>query len=87
MTALFVWTLIGASKKEGNGVVVEAVARFNFTFTLSTPFYMLIINVFLTSLQVRDEYRTDYDPDILFLLSYIEMVIFDFSVYLSMFFL
>lgn len=47
MTALFVWTLIGASKKEGNGDVVEAVARFNFTFTLSTPFLYVNNHCFL----------------------------------------
>jgi hypothetical protein len=29
MTGLFVWILIGDSKKEDNGAVVEAVARYS----------------------------------------------------------
>lgn len=68
MTAQFVWILIGDSRKAGNGAVVEVVDRWTYCASyILLNFLPFLFSKFCFSLflQVRDEYRTDYDPDIL----------------------
>lgn len=70
MIALSVWTLIGVSKRAGNGDAVEVVVRSGPCSVLVSLFGLvltLLLILMLRILQVRDEYRTDYDPDILLL--------------------
>lgn len=76
MIVLFVLILIGVFKKEGSGAVAEVVVRWFIApfWVFSTLPEMIYIScnlnffflfLWLPSFQVRDEYRTDYDPDIL----------------------
>lgn len=66
MIVLLELILIGDFKTEGSGAVVEVVDRwYGCYWTLNC--LSMNLNWYVTSLlvQVRDEYRTDYDPDIL----------------------
>ena len=69
MIVQFEWILIGVFRKEGNGVVVEVVDRWAAALAsvLLKAYPSIGVDFFglFCFLQVRDEYRTDYDPDIL----------------------
>lgn len=77
MTVLFEWILIGDFKMEGNGAVVEVAGRwvcsafgeFMCAWCNVVWGWFELISELLYFDQVRDEYRTDYDPDILFLVA------------------
>ena len=69
MIVPFELILIGDFRKEDNGVVGGAVARWKSLVPVFLWLFFfcswLIVNFFCCFVQVRDEYRTDYDPDIL----------------------
>ena len=62
-------TLTGALKMAGNGDVVEVADKSDpfvcFFISLDFSKYFFFLTSPSISSQVRDEYRTDYDPDIL----------------------